>query len=191
MLFEEKVSQYLSNFIVLEKKGKTYDYGILMLYLDKSDNKQFIQFGKKHIPDEVLTNDGREDEPHVTCLYGFKPKTDMDKVKAFIKQEVTEPLTLTLKKVSRFENDHKGFHVIKIEVECAELKSLYKKLRKEFADDIENEYPTWKGHITLAYVEPGECKDLDGNDTFDGKEFTVNKLILKSANGDKSTINLD
>jgi len=141
--------------LLLEGDGDSYDYGCVMLYfnIDKSS------WGKIQdlIEDEdVYTEDGdqgygREDEPHVTILYGLHasiPDSDIEELIEDIK-----PTKLTLKKISIFENDK--FDVVKFDV-IGVSEGRLSDMNKKFAElPHTTDYPDYHPHATIAYVKPG------------------------------------
>ena len=157
---------------LLEKKGTT-SYGCLMAVLPEDSWKPFIKFGEKKIATKNLSKDGRENEPHVTVIYGFHEDVNLGELIKDISAK--GPLDLTLGKISRFENGE--FDVIKVDAFSKDIKRLHNKLSKDYGKKITTKFPEWHGHLTLAYVKPGSHPELDGNEHFEGQTFTIDKLI--------------
>lgn len=157
-----------------------YSKSCVMAAAPKAWYAQLLAWSKKHIPEGVLVDNGdsakgREEEPHVTVLWGLKqPKPDARLLEIL---RAAKPLEIKLGKVSRFEND--DYDVLKIDVEGPdELWELNKELCKL---PYENDYPDYRPHLTLAYVEKGALKELDGDTTFEGKTFRVDKVEFAGA----------
>ena len=108
-------------------------------------------------------------------MYGFEGDLSSE-LKSLLSN--WKPLEIKLGKISRFSNDKKD--VIKVEVESEDMTKLHKFLMKHYEDKITTDYPTWKGHLTLAYVKPKACKELDGNKTFKGQEYEFSELVYST-----------
>lgn len=168
-------------YLIEEKKGTT-EYGCLMAVFPKNNGKPFISFAHKHIPKNEICDDGYEDEPHVTVIYGFHGDLS-DELKSLLNRWGS--LTVTLGKVSRFKGKERD--VLKVAVKSPDIKKLHGFLMKHYPKMITTDFPEWNGHITLAYVNPGACKELDGNSTFAGKEVTFQELVYSTPGMHKKT----
>ena len=163
------------NSFLLEKVGKTYNEGCCMLYLNVSLDELHDKINKKD-----LTEDGIEDEPHVTLLYGFKENVDIDDIKKAI--DGIEFGEIKLLKVSLFENDEHD--VLKYDVSGDGLKEAFAKLNKIPND---NKYDDYKPHITLGYIKSGKGQKYV--DIFNGIKFTAKPMfVVYSPGGDNDKI---
>lgn len=169
-----ELTTFQDYFLLTEKKGTT-EYGCLMAVFPKAEGKKFINFAHKHIDKKNTCNDGYENEPHVTVLYGFHGNL-APKLVPLLAQ--WGPLCGTLGKVSRFKGDERD--VLKVEVKSPCFKKMHKFLMDNFKKEITTSFPEWNGHITLAYVEPGTHKELDGNTTFVGEELSFLELTYST-----------
>lgn len=163
-----------------------YDYQSTQVNLQDRDSKDIIDFAKK-IPEDELSKDptdnykaaqtGREDQPHITTLYGLGndvTKDDIQKVLGDIK-----PFEVKLGKTSLFENDK--YDVLKVDIDSPELRLVNKKL-KALPTPGET-FKDYKPHITIAYLKKGEGKKYSGNTTFEGKTITFNELTFSRSDG--------
>jgi len=136
------------------KKNNKYDYGCVMLYLDvpKSDMKilQDVIDEDDIYHEEDNDGFGREDEPHVTILYGIHADVPDEEVEKLIEQ-IKEP-KIELKKVSAFKNDK--FEVLKFDVESEDLQELNKKFKSL---PHTSTFPEYHPHVTIAYMKKGTC----------------------------------
>ncbi len=126
------------------------------------------------IPEDVLYTEeedhGKETWPHITMLYGLKDDQS-EEVKELL-DGMDGKIKATLGKITKFKNDK--FDVLKIDVKSDDLKKI-NTLLKTLPN--ENSYPTYLPHVTLAYVMPGEGDEFVGDDTFDGVEISIEKII--------------
>jgi 2'-5' RNA ligase len=159
----------------LEKQAASH--GCLMAFLNDEDTKQFNEWSVKNIPEDKLTDDGRESESHITIMYGFKPSFDEDKLKHIL--ENYGRISCELGKISRFSND--DFDVIKVDVISDDFHKLNALIKKEFGDEIENKYPDYHPHLTIAYVKKGACKQLDGHSYFKGQKYMFDTVKFSFA----------
>lgn len=144
--------------LLLEKDGDTYDYGCVMLHFKVSDsdwNKIQGLIDEEDIySEEGDQTYGRENDPHVTILYGLH-----DDVKdSEIEQRVDEikPTELTLKKISIFESDN--YDVVKFDI-TGESKDKLAAMNKKFVElPHTTNFPDYHPHCTIAYVKAGKGK---------------------------------
>lgn len=170
------------DFYLIEEKKGTTEYGCLMAVFPASEQSKFTKFAHKHIAKEDICDDGYEDDPHVTVIYGFDGDLSKE-LKSLLR--CWGPLCGTLGKVSRFKGKERD--VMKIEVKSPCFKAMHKFLMEHFKGKITTDFPTWNGHITLAYVKPGSCKELEGNTTFNGKEVSFPELTYSTPGMHKKT----
>lgn len=159
------------------KNGIEYEYSCTKIDLPDNLSKEVMEWGNKNVPDKDLFIEdkvakGREDDIHITVLYG-------------IKSENPKQTSKVLKKVDSFEvrlglinafKDNPKYDVLKIEVESGDLEKLHYSLREKV--DNENTFPTYKPHVTIAYVKKGTCDKYIGDETFKGKTFKVDNIIF-------------
>jgi 2'-5' RNA ligase len=175
--------------LITAKLNGIYDFSSLQIQLPEDLAKSVIAWGKKNIPDENLHNNsketkGREDDIHITGIYGIT-SPDPDEVKDIIKS--IEPFKVRLGLVTLFR-DKSDYDVVKIEAESSSLQKLHYKV--EDSIEVKNDYPTYQSHSTVCYVKKGSADNLNGDETFLGKTFTVNEIIFSSSNGNKIPITL-
>ncbi len=165
----------------LEKVNKfKKKFGCLMLYFDD------IKIWDKIIdliPNDIVygtRNDGygKENEPHVTVLYGFHDdKVNIEDIKK-ITDKIKIPIKVKLDGISIFEN--KDFDVLKFDISSDELVNLNKKFRENF--DYSSDYPDYHPHLTIAYLKKGEGDKII-------KQFKDTDIHLKSSKFVYSGIN--
>lgn len=127
-----------------------YEYGCVMAIVNEDASNKIIEIGKKLIPDDILYLEegqeyGREVEPHVTIKFGLTENYSKDTIGKLISK--VKPFKVTLVAVDVFSNPK--FDVVKFNVESdvlRKLNSVFNKLPNE------DEYPTYRPHLTIAYV---------------------------------------
>jgi 2'-5' RNA ligase len=152
------IKEELRRKLLLEKKGDSHGYGCVMLFFDiGKGNWKEIQ--SMIDDDDIYTEEGdqsygRENEPHVTILYGLHD----DIPDATIEELVDEisPTKLVLKKISIFENDK--FDVVKFDI-TGVSKGRLEKMNAKFVElPHTTDFPDYHPHATIAYVKAGMGK---------------------------------
>lgn len=184
-----EVIRKVANNLLLAKLKGSYDFSSLQIQLPGDLSKSVIDWGKNNIPDEFLHNNeketkGREDDIHITLLYGIVSGDHKDALSAL---NLEKGFDVRLGLVTAFKDDPK-YDVIKIDAESSDLIKLHYMLERILIN--ENTHPTYLPHITLAYVKKDSCNELIGNDFFIDKKFTVNDVVFSSKNGKRTTLNL-
>lgn len=171
-LFEE--------FSLLENRSE-HPYGCSMVFLKYPELFKL----QDSINTDDLHNNGFEDEPHVTLLYGIHDggehdELDKEKLQGII--DISKPTLneiVILKGVSAFEND--DCDVLKFDAESPALRDANKKLS---GYPNSNSFPDYKPHVTIAYLKPGTAKKYI--DMFkDIKDIEVEpvKIVYSRPNG--------
>ena len=140
--------------LLREKLGQTYSKDCVLLLTDSSEFK-ILQ--NKIADEDLYTEDdkyGKENEPHITILYGLLPgeyKTEQveDILNSYIR------IQYYLKGVSLFENENNPYDVVKIDVVSDDLFNINDALKEL---PYQNDYPDYHPHMTLAYVKKGTGK---------------------------------
>lgn len=153
------------------------------------------EFSPRIVPESALAEDGRENEPHITVLYGLKDEATADKVRELLADE--GPIKARIKTTSVFPAEDSSSQrggarqsdVVKLDVESADLDRINKKLREL---PNANEFPDYKPHVTLAYVKPGEGQKYAGRGVpgVTGQTITFDSLSFKGKDGETVTIPL-
>ena len=174
------------NQLLTEEKGNSYKYGCVMLYLDLDENKEneiqsLIDENDLYLGTEDDPGYGREDEPHVTVLYGIHSDVPDEDVEKLI-DKLTQP-ELILNKISIFDNSDKGFDVVKFDVENNELHQMNEMFKKL---PYTSEYPDYHPHVTIAYVKAGEGEKYVKTLPEDTEiKIKPNKIVYSKPDGSK------
>jgi DNA polymerase III epsilon subunit-like protein len=134
-------------------------------------------------PEDVYTggddSHGIQELPHVTILYGLHKEVTSEMVKSVF-EEFTGNINIEVNGIGIFEN--KEYDVVKFNVNPdGALQELHDKL-SEFPNS--NEYPDYKPHITIAYVNKGMGKKYAKPD-YKYTVKNVDKITYSLANGEK------
>jgi 2'-5' RNA ligase len=172
-------------------KNTTYDFSSSQINLPQPISQKIVKWGQKNIPDKEIFKDpkdpgfGRENEIHVTVLYGIHGN-NVDSIKKVLKD--VKPFKIKLGKVKIFDKSDK-FDVVHIDVISPELKKLNSKFCCSLA--YTNKYKKYQPHITIAYLKHGEGSKYVGNTDFENKEFQADHVIFSPKEGDKEKILLN
>jgi len=167
------------------KQGMVYDRSSTQYDFPELIADKVLRWSKKNVPDIALGEDGREDEIHVTILYGLFT-TNPSEVEDIIKKYNIEPFEIRLSLITAFLNGDQD--VLKIDVESSGLHNLHKLLQENIKND--NKYPEYRPHVTIAYLKKGESENYIGRDDFQGISCKVNNIVFSSRTGDKIDIPL-
>lgn len=171
---------WYKNIIIAEQKKK---YSYVGLNISGPLKNKILDFCVDNIEEKDLDPDeGREENPHVTVLYGLHSDSP-DNVIDLLEDQ--EPFEIELDSISRFANEEHD--VIKIGVKGRDLHKLNKKLKTL---EHTSTYPEYIPHLTLAYVKKGSCKHLDNSAFFKGQKFKVEELEFSSSKKQKTKIKL-
>jgi len=144
------------------------------------------------VRDEDLHEYGRENNPHITVLYGITPnvsafKNTTDAIKKYPKDKIN----VTIGGCSKFENNKEGFEVVKFDIISDDLHELNKIITDNV--DYTTDYPDYHPHMTVAYVLPGKadkyCKAF--NNAMAGKKFSLDTVMFSNTDGSHTPIELE
>lgn len=174
-----------------EMQNVKYDYSSTHIDVPELLANDLIKWGKQKIKDsdifvsQIDPSFGREDEMHVTVLYGIHSDSP-DQISKIISGR--KSISVKLGEIDVFTNPDK-FDVVVIKVISNDLNSLNAKLTGEV--EFTNKYKEYKPHITLAYVKKGKGWKYHGLDHWKGKEFSTDYMVFSSKNGTKQKLKLD
>lgn len=170
--------QYYKKVAKIEAK---VEWACLMLDYPSQFAKRVREWTAKNVPDEVLGEDGRENHVHTTVAYGIALDQDPEVIKKVVRESIPTPKA-KLGKISKFSSNPE-YDALIVEVESKDLHELHAAL--EAMGLPGNTYPEYKPHMTLAYVKPGSCDHLLGQEPFADEEFTLSDYDLSYASHDK------
>ena len=165
---------------------QNYDYSSIHVPVPEPLATDIISWGQAKLRnDNIFMYEGtlgREDEIHVTVLYGLHSESSQQ-TRELLSSET--PFQVVLKKIKVFSNDTR-FDVVYIEAECDRLIELNKKLKKHVT--YTSRYTKYEPHVTIAYTKKDKGWDLYGEKDFEGKCFECSSLVFSSKNGTKESI---
>lgn len=167
-----------------------YPYSSVQINVPAIIAEHIIQWGDDMIHDTHVYNPfdatrGREEEIHITALYGIHAHTPDEIHTLLYKQQSFE---VKLDKVSTFKTNQE-FDVVKIEATSPGLHHLNLILKNNITNTTC--YSNYSPHVTIAYVKKDSCDHLVGVDKFKGWKWTNNSVIFSSKNGEKTPIRLN
>lgn len=159
---------------------------VLAIFREKIREK-ILSLGESIIPDNCLyapQEKGREDEPHVTVLYGIETE-DPSQVKGITSSE--KPFQIELGNISKFSADE--YDVLKIEVLATKnLRQLHERIKKEVKN--QQTYPNYVPHVTLAYAKKGSCDKHLGDHKLKGEKIAIEELTFSTPDGTQENFKL-
>jgi 2'-5' RNA ligase len=174
-----------------DRKTGVHPYSSVQINLPAILADQIVQWGQQMIADEDIycpLNDlihGREDEIHITLLYGVHTESSYQAQSMLSGQN---PFEVRLGCVSIFTNN-KDFDVVKIEAISPSL-FYFNQLLKT---NIQNtpSYNTYHPHVTIAYIKKDLYQNLVGSSNFRDWRWTASSVIFSSTSGEKTPIRLN
>lgn len=144
------------------------------------------------IADADLSDDGREENAHVTVKYGLHTD-DAEAVRRAVAG--FGPVTVEFGPVSLFAassgDEQRGGHffdVVKVEV----LGDDIRRLNRLIADRLPHTdtHPVYSPHMTLGYVRPGDGAKYVGPCALTGKRATFGSLTFSDRHGNRTAVSL-
>ena len=162
-----------------------YDFSSVHVNVPVEISEDIIEWGKTKIKDNDLyvsqkdPSFGREDEIHITILYGIHTEHHKDIVK-MLKGE--GPIVVTLGKINVFTSQS-NFDVVMIQIESQDLKRLNRLIVENVPHT--NKYGAYKPHLTIGYVKKGKGWKHVGGSRWNGIKFECKHVVFSSKNGSK------
>ena len=153
-----------------------YSYSCLMAVVPEIIGHRVLSWARENIAKEDLHDNGFEDEPHVTILYGLHT-ADADRI--FGRVGDRKPLQAKMKGLSLFSNDK--YDVLKIGIESSDLAEINKMLRSK--ESYTNAYDDYQPHCTVCYLKKGRGKKYLEKDVFKNETFWMQMLDFSDKDG--------
>jgi 2'-5' RNA ligase len=184
-----KIKEMLRKALLKENVSHKQTYGCVMVYLDVDKDKwssmlDLIDDEDLYQPEDDPTY-GKENDPHVTILFGLHTDVPLKDVEGEI-DNIKEP-KIEFGGISSFSNPQ--FDVLKFDVDSKDLHKLNKKFR-EFPHT--NDFPDYHPHCTIAYLKPKMAekyiKKLKDSIKMD---MTPDHIVYSMADGTKKTYQIN
>ena len=121
--------------------------------------------------------------PHITIKYGIRTDDPYAVQKAL---EGVKPVKATIGKINVFDTNPE-YDVVYLEIESADLRWLNKIIAA--ATEVTDTQPSYKPHLTLAYVKKGLGKKYVGMVTeLTGLQLEFGYILFSSRNGSETEI---
>jgi hypothetical protein len=158
---------------------EAYQYSCVMAPAPEDLASAVRSWSHMHVTDDELYlgekgDKGREDEPHVTVLFGLHSASPDPEVLRLV--EETQPLEIQVGTASLFE-DSADYDVLKFDVESEGLTALNAKFREM---PHTNTRAGYHPHLTVAYVQKGTCRELVGKPLIEAAEPSQLRFLVKS-----------
>lgn len=168
----------IKNYKDFINENNTYEYGCVMLYFDIENWEDITNI----IDPDDIHEEGIENEPHLTLLYGLHKEVTLDEIKNIMKDY--NSIEANIEGIDFFDNDE--YDVLKFNIkaskELAEINSRLSELPNS------NEYKDYKPHLTISYLNKGKAEKYitpNYNMKLIGK-----RVIYTTPNGDKKEFKL-
>ncbi len=157
-------------------KGAPHEYASTQVELPEHLAEAALAWARDRVADGDLAEGGRELHPHVTVRYGLDPGVTAERVAPLLRGR--GPVHLKLGDVRRFRQPDAD--VLYASVQSDDLVALHDALGALPHEDTQ---PAYVPHLTLAYVRPGCCPELDGDLAFFDAEAQVGEVLFMPADG--------
>lgn len=158
----------------------SYDFSSTQIQLPDDLAARIVDF---IIDPADLSEKGREDDIHVTTLYGLPPGS-LQEVEDLV--EDWGAVNFKLGRTGMWPTNNE--ECLFINVEGEDLHRLHKLL----CTKLENEdtHTTYKPHITIAYLKPGTAVKYVGRTEFEHTVVRSDELLYSGADGERTAISL-
>ena len=169
----------IKSYIQFIKESSSYEYGCVMVEVPVSNWDEITSSIDK---EDIYTESGDDTygiqkNPHLTLLYGLHDDVTEEQVKSIF-EKFDDDINIEVNGIDIFENEK--FDVVKFNVNPdGALQELHDKL-SEFPNS--NDFPDYKPHITISYVNKGTGKKYVKPD-YRYEVKNVDKITYSMANG--------
>jgi len=138
---------------------------------------QVLRALARAIPDQELTEQGRELYPHVTVLDGLDT-ADPELCRPLVEAE--PPFVLHFGRTSAFAGTHCGrpFDVLKVDIESDALARIHRRLAARLPHT--RPFPDYVPHATIAFLQPGCAARYTGQAWLEGWSAVVDRLVFST-----------
>lgn len=163
--------------------GLKVDYHTILFDLFDCTSEKDYNFRKTQelIPKDAIYHEhpyqtdfrsGLEEVPHTTVLFGLKDEQDFFPIRKYFSEQL--PINFQIGKIKAFRNDDKPYDVLVLEINSKDLPKHHWWIRDNF--DTHNNFPDYQAHMTLAYIQKGTCKEIEGKHPWMGTGYKCSKV---------------
>jgi hypothetical protein len=175
--------------IIQMDESVTYDYSCSMFVVDGKIRRKIQDFISVNIDDDdVYWGDENYDDDagiqldsHVTICYGYNTDDHLEIFKSFEGYQ-KDSVSIVLGQTKHFSSDTNN--ILYIEVKSKDLQEL-NSLSLKSGLKITTIYPTYKPHITLAYIKKNVDVSNYYTDYFENEKFEGRKIMITTSDGKK------
>ena len=176
-----------------EERTTRYKYGNTQANIpDSTPAAQALSEARAKIPEADSAGDGKDvgaGGNHVTVRYGIDGD-DTKGIEDYIRSQ--GPFTAHLGETEVFppSPNSKGAAIVVARVESPELNRINQEIEREgkFAP---SDFPEYKPHATIAYIDPAKAEQYAGRADLKGKEFPIDHISIADRNGGQRDVPLE
>lgn len=172
---------------ITQKREGPFQYGSTQVDIPEASSVgQALLKARQAIADSDVAGHGKETQTHLTIRYGLLDTHRDDELRQYLAQ--LEPFEISLGKVQAFaESTHsEGTRPVVVFIkESPELQQIHDDI-SHYADFIDENFPFYQPHITLAYVKPEAAEKYQGL-SIQGS-FLVDAITISHKTGIQETI---
>lgn len=162
-----------------------------MLRVPPELSAKISEWAAAHIkPEDLYTEDGKglQKDHHITLAPQINDESADEHIMKVMND--TAALSPDLGDIGFFVNPRpdKQYNVLKIAVDPAQLIPVREKVIQGIG--MYNPSHEFNPHITIAYLKPGACQELDGDQSFKGMACPINSCIYSAVDGGTRFVNL-
>ncbi len=157
----------------------SHEYSCVMLAITDATRDKIKTLGNRISKKDLYYHDsfyGREENPHITALYGIHTNKISEILKV-IRDFPLDKINFGFRELSLFQND--DYDVLKVAIYSPDLIQLNQFLKDKL--EHTNNYPTYNPHATIAYLQPGKGKKYLGKNFLDYKKSISKNLTISLA----------
>jgi len=149
---------------------------IIMMMVPDEMAKEVVSWSDENIPDEAVygkDGKGKDNSPHITLQNGILTG-DVKEIDSLMGN--CSPVEVEFGPISIFRREDRDYDVLKVDIVSDPLMLLNQHVKQSL--EVNDPFPEYIPHMTLAYVKRGEGDKFKGMDVFDGKKVVIDKALL-------------
>jgi len=172
--------------VIKEETFSKYSTQINLISFLPKEVTMYIQQLESDIPEDCIYQNkdneyGRERGIHCTVFYGLTNVSEYSEMKKAV-NSFGVINDISFGQINSFRNNGKQpYDVLKVEIISEKLSQLHYYIKDNFEN--EDNFPVYEPHMTLAYVKPNTCTNMEGNWLYEGLHFSVSMIWWCSRSG--------